>query len=185
MSKNDRRVRYTKQTIKNTLLELLQNTPFEEITVKALCQKAEINRATFYSHYDSLIALMEEVEYEECSQLFTMLDDILIDEHHLYHSTSVMIQFLKDHPTLREVFLCRTTVGNGLSSLTWKYMDKSLNYIISSGKINRTQAHWLLGFIICGMREILRQWFEGDMSDEEDFIRTLSLFIRSGLSAFV
>lgn len=53
MVKNDRRVRYTKKVIKESLLELLKTTPFEQITVKALCQKAEINRATFYTHYET------------------------------------------------------------------------------------------------------------------------------------
>ena len=40
MGKIDRRVRYTKHIIKKTLLELLQTTPYERVTVKELCQKA-------------------------------------------------------------------------------------------------------------------------------------------------
>ena len=100
MSKLDRRIRYTKSIIKKSLLELMQNTPYERITVKELCQKADINRATFYSHYDSLATLMEEIEYEECTELFDLLDDILVDEYHLIHSTTIMLQFLKEHTTL-------------------------------------------------------------------------------------
>ena len=62
MPKLDRRVRYTKQVIKDSFLELLENNNYEDITVKAVCQKADINRATFYSHYETLSALMEEIE---------------------------------------------------------------------------------------------------------------------------
>ncbi len=185
MAKNDRRIRYTKQMIKTSLLEMLETTPFEGITVKALCQKAEINRATFYTHYETLTALMEEVEYEECKQLFDLLDDILIEEDRLYHSTSIMLRFLKEHPAMREVFLCRTTVGNSLSRLTWERLNKTMNFMTSVGNLPPKQAYWLLSFIVYGMREILRQWFESDMENEEEFIHTLSRFIRNGLSDFI
>ena len=83
MPMTDRRVRYTKQIIKTSLLELLENESFENITVKALCQTADINRATFYSHYETLSALMEEIEYEEAKQLFDSLDNLLTDESQL------------------------------------------------------------------------------------------------------
>lgn len=185
MGKFDRRVRYTKHIIKKTLLELLQTTPYERVTVKELCQKADINRATFYSHYESLTVLMEEIEYEECKELFDLLDDILVDEYHLIHSTTIMLQFLKEHTTLREIFLCRSDVGKGLSRLTREHMNKSLDRITVAGKLNREEAYWLVLFIVQGMKECLRQWFESDRYNEEAFIRTLCLFIKNGLSAFI
>ena len=185
MPKLDRRVRYTKSIIKKSLLELMQTIPYERITVKELCQKADINRATFYSHYDSLSTLMEEIEYEECTELFDLLDDILVDEYHLIHSTTIMLQFLKEHTTLREIFLCRSDVGKGLSKLTWEHLNKSLDRITQAGKISREDAYWLVLFIIQGMKECLRQWFDSDMLNEEAFIKTLCLFIKNGLNAFI
>jgi DNA-directed RNA polymerase specialized sigma24 family protein len=49
--KEDRRIRYTKQVIKDTLLQLLEKNHFAKITVTELCRRAEINRGTFYLHY--------------------------------------------------------------------------------------------------------------------------------------
>ena len=49
--KTDRRTVMTKGMIQDALLELLQNTPYEKITVTALCKQSEITRATFYLHY--------------------------------------------------------------------------------------------------------------------------------------
>ena len=60
MASSDRRIRYTKQAIKDSLFELMQETPVEKITVKQLCAAADINRATFYAHYDTLTALLED-----------------------------------------------------------------------------------------------------------------------------
>ena len=184
MLKTDRRVRYTKQIIKTSLLELLENESFENITVKALCQTADITRATFYSHYETLSALMEEIEYEEAKQLFDLLDDLLTDESQLYQSTAIILQYLKEHPTLRNVILCRNSVGKGMTRLIRERMDKSLQRITASEKINMEQGYWLMSFIAYGMREILLQWFESDMNNEDEFIQVLSLFIQKGLSAF-
>ena len=37
--------------MKAAMLELMQKIPFEKITVKSICQRAGVNRGTFYSHY--------------------------------------------------------------------------------------------------------------------------------------
>ena len=47
--KQDRRTRYTRQTIKDTFLELLKQKSFTKITVTEVCKNAEINRGTFSS----------------------------------------------------------------------------------------------------------------------------------------
>ena len=59
--KTDRRTIYTRTTIKDALLEILSDTPFDRITVTALCKQAEITRATFYLHYDNLDEVLNEL----------------------------------------------------------------------------------------------------------------------------
>lgn len=49
--KTDRRTLYTKNVIKDALLDALKEKPFEQITVTDVCRRAEITRATYYLHY--------------------------------------------------------------------------------------------------------------------------------------
>ena len=44
------------------LLTLLREKPIEKITVKEIAERAEINKTTFYSHYETLDALTAEIE---------------------------------------------------------------------------------------------------------------------------
>lgn len=55
MSRNrlDRRVRRTRTRLKEALLELLDETSYEAITIRDLTDRADVGRSTFYSHYDS------------------------------------------------------------------------------------------------------------------------------------
>lgn len=64
MNSFDARVRYTRMIIEQSFLELLSEKPVSKITVTELCQKAQINRATFYKHYLDVQDLMERIEEE-------------------------------------------------------------------------------------------------------------------------
>ena len=60
----DMRVKKTKRSIINAFLELRSKMPLEKIRVNELCRIAEINKSTFYSHYQDIYQLSEEVEQE-------------------------------------------------------------------------------------------------------------------------
>ena len=59
--KTDRRTLYTRQVVKDALLELLESNPYDKINVTMLCRQAEITRATFYLHYADLNEVLDEV----------------------------------------------------------------------------------------------------------------------------
>ncbi|BAE82424.1 TetR/AcrR family transcriptional regulator [Desulfitobacterium hafniense] len=57
----DKRIRKTKRYIKQTLIEILTEKPFEQITVTELCKRSDISRITFYAHYNDKFALVDEM----------------------------------------------------------------------------------------------------------------------------
>ena len=60
--KTDARVKYTRMVLKKALLELMQRKPINKITVKEVCERAELNRETFYAHYSVCFDLLESIE---------------------------------------------------------------------------------------------------------------------------
>ena len=60
--KDNRRVKMTKKLIKDALIDLMDKKTINKITVKEICQYADINRSTFYLHYTDQYALLEEIE---------------------------------------------------------------------------------------------------------------------------
>lgn len=64
MNKTDARVRYTRRVLKQSLLKILKQKPVNKITVKEVCEMAELNRATFYTHYSDCFALLECIEQD-------------------------------------------------------------------------------------------------------------------------
>lgn len=58
----DGRVRYTKMVIRQSFLSLLKEQAVDKITVSDICRLAEINRATFYRHYENQYGILSELE---------------------------------------------------------------------------------------------------------------------------
>ncbi|MDR6123521.1 AcrR family transcriptional regulator [Bacillus sp. SLBN-46] len=58
---NDKRMKRTKLMFHHALLLLLQEKTFEEISISDIVRKAEVNRGTFYYHYEQKEDLLEEM----------------------------------------------------------------------------------------------------------------------------
>ena len=53
--------KYTRNMIRNVFIEMLDERPFDEITVTDLVTRCEINRKTFYYYYQDLYAVLTEI----------------------------------------------------------------------------------------------------------------------------
>lgn len=62
--KEDMRVRKTHAAIRAAFTSMLLEMPYEKITVTELSNRADINKKTFYRHYETLDDLLEEIQLE-------------------------------------------------------------------------------------------------------------------------
>ena len=60
MNRQESKYQYTASLMDEALLLLLEQKDYDLITVKEVCQKAGVNRSTFYLHYESMDDLLEE-----------------------------------------------------------------------------------------------------------------------------
>lgn len=144
--KENRRVRYTRMALRESLLALLQQYPISKITVSRVCEQADVNRSTFYLYYKDVYDLLEKIEdelYEQIAQLADQSREIL--------PSSVI---------LRQVFeviykhrdLCRVLFG--------EYGDK--NFLRKVGGIHRER--------------MLREWTKQGADPDEISLEYLHAF---------
>ena len=60
----ERIINQTKQLLKDNLIDLLEKKNLERITIKELCEKADINRTTYYKYYLDQYDQLEKIEDE-------------------------------------------------------------------------------------------------------------------------
>lgn len=70
----DLRVVKTRRNIEQTFLRLLQDHPFDKITVRMVCEEALVNKGTFYRHYEDKYDLARKTTDDELQRLH---DEIL------------------------------------------------------------------------------------------------------------
>lgn len=74
VSREDQRVRVTKTMIKDAFFALMSHKAIQSITVKELCETAQVSRGTFYLHYKDIYDLLEQLENEMLKDLEDLLD---------------------------------------------------------------------------------------------------------------
>lgn len=57
----DKRIKKTKRNLKSTVIAMMSEMTFEEISITELCKRADISRITFYTHYSDKYALIDDI----------------------------------------------------------------------------------------------------------------------------
>ena len=70
----DRRIRKTKNALKDGLIELMLEKSINDITVRELTEKVDLNRGTFYLHYKDIFDLLEKIEEELFEEFNKIMD---------------------------------------------------------------------------------------------------------------
>lgn len=65
----DKRIVRTLENIREAFFQLAYEGGIDSISVKSLCERAEINKATFYAHYQGMYQLIEQMEDETIAEI--------------------------------------------------------------------------------------------------------------------
>lgn len=74
--KESRRTSLTRRLLRESLIELMQEESIHRISIKQICEKADVNRTTFYTHYCDRYELLEDIERETEKNLKAELDKV-------------------------------------------------------------------------------------------------------------
>ena len=74
MAKDNQRIALTKRLLKEALIQLLGKKDIQKVSISELCEKAGINRATFYRHYETPRNLLEDIGKD---LFYEMLDNLV------------------------------------------------------------------------------------------------------------
>ena len=183
--KEDRRVRYTKKAIKDSFLKLFETKPLEKISVTEICNNADINRGTFYSHYSDPYDLKNSLEEEF---LETVKSRILeyTESGQKKITTAQTLCILKENKELCRVF----TGPNGdfealirmVGTQGSNHMLDLFNSVRDIAPDNVECLHLMMASCITS---IIKFWFDNDMKQEPEFIAdSIEKFFLNGINAF-
>jgi AcrR family transcriptional regulator len=71
--KENRKIRYTRTAIRESLMELMKEKSILSVSVKDICDLADISRSTFYDHFKDQYDLLKQIEDETLAYFEDML----------------------------------------------------------------------------------------------------------------
>lgn len=76
----ERIVNQTKTLLKENFIELLDKKPLSKITIKELCERADINRTTYYRYYLDQYDQLQKIENELFIDISAYIYDVMNQE---------------------------------------------------------------------------------------------------------
>ena len=195
--KTDRRTIYTRNTVKDALLELLATQTYDTITVAALCRQAEITRATFYLHFQDLNSVLDELLDEALMVAEAASNDMSVEERmttlrKILKSGSIKdlkknerllgpCQRVADDPKYRAVFQGPTLSHYVIRRIYQVEKDQMIPYIMRECHIDHNNADRLFMMIVYGLFYVNRsmQWKKDD--EWYNFQMIMNKFMFGGL----
>ena len=181
----DRRVKYTKKQLENAMVTLLQNQHISKISIKSLCDIADVNRSTFYTHYTDQYDLLEQMSREAFDNIKRYLENNGGEgETPVTETNLIMIlEYGKRNSELIKAFLS----GN-CDTLFQKNLMEMIHVIptLFSSKTGEREKDYLTGYMLSGCISILQRWLQEGMPESTQEMTELILnVINNGLSKFI
>lgn len=95
----DRRITKSKKALRDALIVLMEERGFDGFTVNDLCERADLNRGTFYNHFhdkDDLLATLEDEIMDDLDQFQGQMQCLSVRELLKYRATRRPLPFLVD-----------------------------------------------------------------------------------------
>ena len=181
--KMDRRTRYTRQTIRDTLLALVEEKGFRRVTVTEVCKRAEINRGTFYLHYLDLDDVLDDILTELMAETTCALEHVLCRDRQC--TTYPFCDKIRSSERYRVLFLDESVTEKLLCKLADSCKEDYVTYLMSHSILTFQEAEAIFTFQMNGCLAINRLMLRNRCTDWKTIQRTIDGFIRAGLEQYL
>ena len=159
--KQDRKTRYTRMVLEDSLIELMGQKPITKITIKELCENADINRTTFYAHFTDQYDLLHTIEDETLSWANEMLMILLeSDKKDSIKIIERIFDYIVENSHHIQVLMSEqgdADFQKKLLSLIYEYCGKTYSY---PDKFRQKPDEFYFIFAVSGSIGLIQHWLK-------------------------
>lgn len=156
---------YTKNLIKNEFMNLLDKKTLDSITVTELAKNCEIERKTFYYHYENLEQLIKEIFESELDKVIEEFNEklswedsfILASRFILDNKRAIMHMYQSDY---------KVDVEKYVFSMAGEVITKYVRHLSKDTNAKEIDKKLISYFYQCALSSALIQWIATDMQTD-------------------
>lgn len=189
--------RRTKRLIQDSFLQMLENKPFEAITIGDIAKRAKINRGTFYLHYKDKFDLLEQIEQKLFADLGTHIDQLqsrytatLTFEEEQERLAVTFFSFIERQSPVLKILLS----DHGRAGFHLRFRDAFAEKVRLNLEKNKdfnaklkVPLEYFLSFITSAFLGLIEQWLQDGLDQTPQEMTALYIdiisFIRDGNGA--
>ena len=186
MNKSESKYFNTAKKMDKALISLLEEKSFEYITDSEICKKANVNRSTFYLHYENTVDLLDEtarflldgfmdyfdVDVKNITNMFkeSTLDELnFISEEYL----NPYLSYIKDNKSLFSTVLLHSASFR-FNDIFQRLYDNIFNPILERYNYPLNDRKYAMMFYLNGITAVVTEWLKDEC---EKSIREVSQII--------
>ncbi|WP_436854567.1 TetR/AcrR family transcriptional regulator [Staphylococcus caeli] len=176
----DRRVRKTKRTIKHAFIQLLSKKDLDKITIQDITTLADINRGTFYLHYEDKYLLLSDMEDEYIAGLAdkiqfykVIMEDLNIENFAKNFSEHVLKSIIVHIYNNIEFYIIifnlerKSHIEEKISELMYENMAKNVN---NANNISGIPLDYFHSYVYGATISFIKHWVQDPNRMETDVV---------------
>lgn len=189
MNRSEAKFKNTSAKMNKALITLLETKDFTDITIMDICKLADVNRSTFYAHYNNTYDLLKEAKENliksfsnECNfdspvDLSNMKN--LTTEDLNFISPKYLIpylQYVEKHKRLFKIYANNSFLFQ--SDETEDQMIESIfvPILAKHGVQDKKLVCYMQKFFLKGINAIINEWIKNDCEDDILFVCEIIIF---------
>lgn len=155
---------FTSRAIKETFIQLLEERPLSDITIKDIVEKCGINRNSFYYHYQDLPALIEEIIKEEAETIIKAYPSV----NTIVECFDAIIEFsYRRKKAIMHIYksISRDVFERPLLMVCDYFVRSYVNTALAEDTISDEDKRTIIDYYRCVCFGITIDWLNNGMSD--------------------
>lgn len=179
--KLDRRIRYSKKMIRESFIELLSQKPISQISIKELCEHADVNRATFYAHYTDQSDLLKQIENDLAENIMIYLKEGSLENPKKAYSVEKIFKYIKDNAKICKLLLSESGDLSFQKRVMMLVYDLIISELTNKSALSVEDAQYIYSFIITGCIGVVQKWLGDGMKKPPQEMADLILKLTQAL----
>lgn len=175
--KIDRRVKYTKDVLKKTLIQLMAETHISKISIKRICEVADVNRSTFYAHYNDQYDLLSQIEQETIQNIHDFVFKEASRQVTTREMFCLMLGYAAQNAELFRILLNERSDTSFRKGIITMVKELALVETHLEFKTDPHIIEYILLFSVTGSLSVMDKWLEEGMVESIDELADLLLML--------
>lgn len=154
----DRRVKHSKARIQTAMIDCLFQVSLDKVTVKMICDVADLNRSTFYAHYSDPLAVYEWIERETVKDMTGYVINLEGKKFSYFDLLNRVLEYASMHK--RTILALLKTNSAAFKQINMEFLQRQ---DIWDASMNESDKSYAEEYHYSGMQSVICKWLsEGE-----------------------